>query len=247
MKIIPVIDIKGGIVVRGVAGERDSYRPVQSRLTDGHGVIEVAEALRDAFDVNDLYVADLDAILDRQPHESLYAELIARGFALHVDAGLRDARAATMLAELGVESVVAGLETIADPKHLTEMVEAVGPFRLVFSLDLQAGRPLVSAEHRERWPNEASEIAAIGYNAGIRRFIVLDLAAVGVDSGPATLPLCRELRERFDDIELITGGGIRNVDDLESLKKSGIDGVLIASALHNGAITRDDLLRLEGR
>ena len=31
MKILPVIDLKGGVVVRGVAGRRDEYRPIVSQ------------------------------------------------------------------------------------------------------------------------------------------------------------------------------------------------------------------------
>jgi uncharacterized protein related to proFAR isomerase len=37
-------------------------------------------------------------------------------------------------------------------------------------------------------------------------------------------------------VTLFTGGGIRGIEELRRLDRSIIDGVLIASALHNGSI-----------
>ena len=64
------------------------------------------------------------------------------------------------------------------------------------------------------------------------------LARVGTGIGPGTVGLCRELRAAYPDIELIAGGGVRNWDDVDRLGEAGADGVLVASALHEGTITR---------
>jgi phosphoribosylformimino-5-aminoimidazole carboxamide ribotide isomerase len=73
--------------------------------------------------------------------------------------------------------------------------------------------------------------------------IVLDLAQVGVGAGVATGNLCRQLRQRFAGLRLITGGGVRHEEDLTELAALGIDGVLVASALHDGRLMRNDLQR----
>ena len=88
------------------------------------------------------------------------------------------------------------------------------------------------------------EIARQCLSLGIRRMIVLDLASVGVGGGVAQLNLCQRLLEEDAELELITGGGVRDVTDLHTLKNAGIKGVLIASALHNGSITPQDLQTL---
>ncbi|MGL6094644.1 MAG: HisA/HisF-related TIM barrel protein, partial [Fimbriiglobus sp.] len=62
MRIIPVIDVLGGVVVRAVGGRRGEYRPVKSRLTRSTDPVEVARVLLDATGATELYVADLDAI-----------------------------------------------------------------------------------------------------------------------------------------------------------------------------------------
>ena len=244
VQIIPVIDIKEGIVVRGVAGERAVYRPVESCLTDSHQVVDVAHALRETFGVSRLYVADLDAIGGRPPHVELYRQLRAVGFELFIDAGLRSVVSAQALVDLGITNIIAGLETLTGPDLLSDLITKVGEERLIFSLDMQQGRPLLAEDAAENWPDEPFAIAKLAYAAGVRRMILLDLAAVGVGSGPAALPLCERVRGEFPDCEIITGGGIRGVNDLIELKRRKIDGVLIASALHNGSITREDLTRI---
>jgi phosphoribosylformimino-5-aminoimidazole carboxamide ribotide isomerase len=240
LKIVPVIDIKGGLVVRGVAGERGSYRPVRSRLTPSHAVVDVAEAIRREFGLSELYVADLDAILDDSPNVEIYRELATRGFQLIVDAGLRNVQRAATLLAVGVQSVVAGLETIPGPRLLRELTGEFGPDRVLFSLDLKHGRPLFAPD-ADFDSHEPLTIAALAYDAGIRCIIVLDLAAVGTGGGLSTLPLCREIQTRFPDVRAITGGGIRDRNDLRELRQTDVQGVLIASALHNRSITRDDL------
>jgi phosphoribosylformimino-5-aminoimidazole carboxamide ribotide isomerase len=114
-----------------------------------------------------------------------------------------------------------------------------GPERIVFSLDLLAGQAMGSLTGwRSREP---LEIAREAMAAGVRRMIVLDLARVGVRGGLGTLDLCRVLSAADPRLELITGGGIRGTDDLRELRDAGVDAALVASALHDGSLTRDAL------
>ena len=74
--------------------------------------------------------------------------------------------------------------------------------------------------------------------------LIITGAAVGSGEGPPHQETCLGWKERFPELELITGGGVRNLDDLLALKKAGVDGVLIASALHDGSLGRAELERL---
>jgi phosphoribosylformimino-5-aminoimidazole carboxamide ribotide isomerase len=91
----------------------------------------------------------------------------------------------------------------------------------------------------------ARQIADFAVQVGFRRLLVLDLAAVGVNRGPIGDLLCRELREAHPDIELITGGGVRDVEDLQRLASWGCDAALVASALHDGRLTADQVRQVE--
>ena len=115
--------------------------------------------------------------------------------------------------------------------------------RRPISLDLKAGLPLGRVE---LWPSaEPWAIAAHAIEAlGLRRLIVLDLANVGVGAGVGTEGLCTRLKRAYPEVQLTAGGGVRGIDDVKRLRALGVDRVLVASALHDGRITPDDLSRL---
>jgi len=239
MRIVPVLDLMHGQVVRGVGGARQQYQPLRSPLAASAFPLIVARAFRDHFGLSELYLADLDAIAGSPPAIGTFTALQAEGFRLLTDAGLRTAADATTLVAAGVSGIVAGQETMLGPEVLLELVERVGASRLVFSLDLKNGRPLTMAT---AWRNsDPWLIAAEVREMGIRRLLILDLARVGVGAGTGTEALCKLVRETCPGVELLAGGGVRGREDLERLRQCGVDGVLVASALHEGRLRAEDL------
>ncbi len=242
MKIIPVIDLKGGQVVRGIAGRRDEYRPIQSQLVQSCDPAAVAAAFA-GLGLREIYVADLDAITGAGPDFTSYWAITQQGPELLIDAGAGSReRAETLLAGTdGKCRIIVGLESLPNLSALVEIVGSLGPTQLIFSLDLMAGEPKTSSpELRELAP---LEIAALAWEFGLREIIVLDVAQVGTDSGPSTTELCQKIRRRLGpELRLISGGGIRGLDDLQALAQCGCDAALVASALHDGRITRGDLV-----
>jgi phosphoribosylformimino-5-aminoimidazole carboxamide ribotide isomerase len=235
VRIVGVLDLMGGVVVRGAGGRREHYRPVASALCPSPAPLDVALALRGAFGLSELYLADLDAITGAPPAWAVYQELRSAGFRLWVDAGLRTEEQGLALAGAGVETVVAGLETLAGPDVLAALARRLGE-RLVFSLDLRAGVPLSA------WPaGDARGIALDAVRRGVRRLLVLDLARVGEGQGTGTEALCADLAAACPGVELAAGGGVRGRDDLVRLKRAGVAVALAASALHDGRLTRGDL------
>ena len=238
MRILPVLDLLSGIVVRGVAGRRAEYRPVESVLTDTPTAGAVARAFRERLGLDTLYIADLDAILHDRPNPSLYRELFREGFKLLVDAGVRDASRARAVLDTAAAAVI-GLETLPDVTVLEQLTQDLGADRILFSLDLADGRPLGDTTS---WrSDDPFEMALEAHERGIRRIIVLDLAAVGVGAGVPTVALCRRLHAAVPDLRLITGGGVRGPADVQQLAPLGLDGVLVASALHDGRLAREHL------
>jgi len=231
MKIFPVLDIRGGQVVRAVAGRRAEYRPLESDLTDETTAAGVASALRRTLGLGEFYVADLDAILEDRPDWSDIRSLVDLGLSLTCDLGIRHVERACEAVGLGVARVVVGLESCPSPRALNEIVAAIGPERTVFSLDLMNGRPVSAGS---AWPEAPIEIARSARDAGATSLIVLDLAAVGETRGLLTRELCRAIRSdaALRAVELLTGGGIRRASDIDSLAEIPVDGVLISSALH---------------
>ncbi len=239
MRIIPVIDLKGGHVVRAVAGRREEYRPIDSELTRSSDPFTVCVFLRDRFRARELYCADLDAIGGAKPDHATYDRMALGLDRLWVDAGVRELPRALELREHGL-GVVLGLESLAGPEVLVQALERMPPASLAFSLDLKDGKPLTNASWVGR---SAGDIANHVLRLGVCKLIVLDLAQVGTGRGPAqnVLNLCTELHQAWPEVELVTGGGVRHVADLKLLESHGVSAALVASALHDGRIRPEDL------
>ena len=244
MPILPVLDLMHGQIVRGIAGERGTYRPIQSQLVQSAQPLAIAQAFRSYFGFIEFYLADLDAIQTGKPSLAIYEQLQHEGIQLWIDAGLHSDRDETLttLIEAKVPGIIVGLESVAGPEELEQIVHRTGTDCAVFSLDLKAGSPL---SHAERWHTaDPWQIAEKAIRMGVRRLIVLDLARVGIGAGVGTETLCVRLKETYPHVQLAAGGGVRGMDDVRRFYAQGVDHVLIASALHDGRLTREDAARL---
>jgi phosphoribosylformimino-5-aminoimidazole carboxamide ribotide isomerase len=240
MEILPVLDVLSGQVVRGIAGRRENYRPIESRIAPSCQPLDVARALHAHFGFTEFYLADLDALMGRPPALSIFTELQRAGFRLWVDAGIRTAEDAQPLVDAGVATLMAGLETLAGPDVLADLGRCHGPAHLVFSLDLKAGRPLTSSK---RWPLTPLKIVREAVALGIHRILVLDLTRVGVSQGTGTEELCAQILLEHPEVNVAAGGGVRGMNDLERLEKCGVRTALVASALHDGDLRPEEVRR----
>ena len=236
MRLIPVIDLAGGTVVHAVGGNRSQYRPLESALVAGSDPPSVAEAFA-AGGFAEVYIADLDAIAGAEPGLRIFEQIASAGLKLMIDAGTGDReKLESLIAALGpVEAnLVVGSETLTSPDLLSAAVGQYQASRIIFSLDLRRGDPIICCP---AWQGlSADEIINDAVRLGIRRVIVLDLARVGRQDGPAGVELCRRVRARHPELELIAGGGVRNANDLAELAAAGCDAALVATALHRGQL-----------
>jgi phosphoribosylformimino-5-aminoimidazole carboxamide ribotide isomerase len=118
-----------------------------------------------------------------------------------------------------------------------EASEAFGSEKIVVSLDLMDGKVLSKAEELQMM--SALQAAGRLQELGARQLIVLDLARVGSNDG-IDLPLLKALVEEVN-MEIYVGGGVRDIQDLKTLQQLGVSGALIATVLHTGKITAQQL------
>jgi len=225
------------VLARG--GRREAYAPVRSQLVDGGAASDplvLARAYRDVLGCDEWYVADLDALAGGAVQRALVRALAGLRGRLLVDAAVSSPERARELIADGATRVVVGLESLPSLDALGRIARAVGLERTAFSLDLRDGAPLAEA----RLSGTPLELARAAVTAGAGAIIVLDLARVssgrGVDSG-----LLEALRRAHPHVDLLAGGGIGTVRDLERLADAGLDGALVATALHDGTIRRGDV------
>ena len=125
MEIIPVIDLKGGVVVRARMGRRDQYRPIETPLSPTSDPVDVARGLMSVHPFAALYVADLDAILGRGDNCAALTRVKAAfpHLTLWVDNGIADVGGAQRWLDSGLGHLVLGSETQADDALVRRFAE----------------------------------------------------------------------------------------------------------------------------
>ncbi|MGH6801556.1 MAG: HisA/HisF-related TIM barrel protein [Methylocella sp.] len=228
IEVIPVLDLKCGVVVHARHGFRHSYAPIATSLAETSAPLDVVAGFLTVHPFRTIYAADLDRIESRGSHDQCL-DAISTAFpdvVFWADAGVRDGEEArSWLARHKRAHLVLGSESLAGHMVLEELAT---DGRIVLSLDYRGDsflgpKGLCDAPHL--WP---------------ARVIVMTLTRVGGGAGPDMERLA-EIKRRAPDVMLYAAGGLRGASDLMRLQQAGIRGVLVASALHDGRLTGADL------
>jgi phosphoribosylformimino-5-aminoimidazole carboxamide ribotide isomerase len=227
MQIIPVIDIKNGIVVHAKFGDRNNYAPIQSDLCKSTDIFDVVSVFWKAFHFTTVYIADLNAISSQADNARLLTEVLVAFpmITFWIDFGYpfcnNDFRHHNnFVPVLGSESFLE--ETIAELSKFNK--------KFILSLDYSGSGELGAKtlfKEPSLWPEN---------------IIIMSLPKVGSNQGP-DLDRLSAYSKNHPKHNIIAAGGIRDKKDLSFLMQLGIRNALVATALHNGKITPSDVIK----
>lgn len=230
MEIIPVIDLMNGHVVHAKRGERQHYQPIQSGLCRGSRPIDIVNALLRLYPFKRLYFADINAIQKNGDHADILTQLRDEhpNLDIWLDAGFSQSGSIEKWQRHGIQCVI-GSESLASITAFQDICKTC-PQAPVLSLDFRQTfiGPSGLDQTPTLWPDQ---------------IILMSLERVGSDLGPDFERLTH-FSKLLKNTMLYAAGGVRYLDDLWQLKRMGMTGVLVASALHTGMITRETLLAL---
>jgi HisA/HisF family protein len=232
MNVIPVLDLRGGVVVQARMGERHRYQPIVSPLSPTSAPVDVMRGLLTVHAFTTFYLADLDAIEATGDNAPALHRLRAEfpSLTLWVDNGVADVRAAKRWLNADLGHLVVGSESQKD-MALVRHVVAENPAdhdRVVLSLDFRGEAfqgPRALLDDVTAWP---------------QRLIVMTLARVGSGAGP-DFDRLRTIRDRAGGRDVYAAGGVRDGGDLAALRRAGIAGTLVATSLHDGRLRGSDI------
>ncbi len=233
MQVIPVIDLLNGEVVHAKKGLRQTYQPMQSPLCPSSDPLTVVAAIMAMHPFKQLYIADLNAI-QKLPNKtrSNYASIAQISLAypeleLWLDAGFQHSADLLEWQTLNV-SIILASENFHDMQDYLALSQQ---HEFILSLDFFSDGfhgPKALFKQAEDWPE---------------RVIIMSLSDVGANQGFNKARLV-EIMQSNKCSRLYAAGGIRDEQDLLSLKALGVHGALVASALHNQQISGASLSRL---
>ena len=230
MLVFPAIDLMNGQAVRLQQGRRDSAKVYSSNPPELARASAAAGAPR-------LHVVDLDAAFTggmQNNHETIRAILAATNMDVEVGGGVRTVEACEWLFALGARFAVMGTAAIKTPEVVTEACRRF-PGRIVVAVDAREGKVAV-----EGWTEDTTQDAlAVGLavaEAGAAAVLYTDIGRDGMRSGP-NLQATARLAAKIAPCPVIASGGMARLEDIDLVKTTGAQAVVIGKAIYEGMFT----------
>jgi phosphoribosylformimino-5-aminoimidazole carboxamide ribotide isomerase len=236
-KIIPAIDLKNRKCVSLVQGIPGTERV---SLNDPVGVARkwVDEG------ASVLHLIDLDGALEGNRLNRPIIESIVREFNVELQAGggIRSKEDASGLLNIGIDRVILGTAAINNPELVIELSRDFGSERIMVALDSKNGKVTTHG-----WA-KSSAFSAVGLGKkfeelGAGSILFTDINTEGLLEGVNPEPT-RELVEALE-IPVIASGGITTLSDIEVIKETGANGIVIGAALYVGNFELKEALEME--
>ncbi|HME56062.1 MAG TPA: HisA/HisF-related TIM barrel protein [Candidatus Lokiarchaeia archaeon] len=232
-RVVPVLDVKHGVAVHGVKGQREKYAPVDCSWCKDGDVRQLINGYQNEFGLQDLYAADLDAITEGTPSVEVYLQIkeLVLG-RIMIDAGITNMQGFHDLETYDFAEIILGTESVPSLSVFTDVINT-NRNDTIISFDVKMGHLL----------SPIKNLASAGLDNAFRRvealnpsaIIYLDLTGVGAKIG--VNPVARKLVDAAS-VPVFLGGGVKSANDLQEAKDAGFCGVLVATALQEGLIDR---------
>jgi phosphoribosylformimino-5-aminoimidazole carboxamide ribotide isomerase len=238
MIVIPAIDLKEGRCVRLIQGDFGRSTIYADNPVEMASLWKSKGAER-------LHVVDLDGSLAGVPrHEAVIRDIVAEtGLPLQVGGGIREMKTVEAYLGMGVRWVILGTAALRDPELVRNACREF-PDRVILGIDARGGQLAVQG-----WTERLAETAV----ALARRFeddrpaalVYTDIMRDGTETG-VNIESTRELSESVGIPVIASGGvsGMRDIENLMSIKGQGIFGVIAGKALYTGALNLVEAIAL---
>jgi phosphoribosylformimino-5-aminoimidazole carboxamide ribotide isomerase len=244
-EVVPAVDVQDGEVVQLVQGERGTGKrygdPVEAaeRWVEGGADTLHLVDLDGAFEGERVNAPAIQAIIDaRDAWASRGSEASpVAGEPVDVDVqyggGIRTHEDAIDLLDRGVDRVILGTAAVENP-DLVAAISDVHPDGVMVSLDAKDGEVVVSG-WTEGTGIDPAEAAARYEALGAGAILFTDVDVEGQQTGVRADVTARVVDAT--DIPVVASGGVAAVEDVVALANAGAAGVVVGTALYEGAFT----------
>jgi len=232
MILIPAIDLKQGQCVRLRQGNMDDSTVFSDDPVSMAGKWADQGAKR-------LHLVDLDGAFEGEPVNADVIESITEAYPdlpIQIGGGIRNIDTVEAYLAAGVEYVIIGTQAVRNPEFVTELCSEF-PGHVIVGIDAKDGMVAVQG-WAESSDQSAGHLAQRFEDQGVSAIVYTDISRDGMMQGvnvEATAALAQSI-----SVPVIASGGVTNIDDIKNLNKvkdSGIEGVIIGRALYERSIS----------
>jgi phosphoribosylformimino-5-aminoimidazole carboxamide ribotide isomerase len=233
MRIIIAIDIIGGKCVRLTRGD------FSTKVIYNSDPLEVARQIEDK-GIEYVHIVDLDGARNKKMENLKALEKIAWKTSLKIDfgGGLRSYDDLLTALNAGARQVTVGSIAVTDPVLFIEWLSKLGQEKLILGADC-INRKVSTGGWLENSDIDIISFISDYYTKGVKYSICTDIKKDGMLKGPSTA-LYKDILNSVK-IKLIASGGISSLKDIEDIRNTGCEGVIIGKAVYEGKITLKNL------
>lgn len=241
MQIIPAIDIKSGKCVRLFQGKFEQVTEYA-----GHPWEIANEYANNG--AKSLHIVDLDGAKNGNPVQtSLIAQICQLdSLKVQIGGGIRTHRHLKILFADHAARVVVGSMAVINPEEVKSWMKEFGPEKIVIALDVlmdKNNQPIVLTDGWQTQSKQSLWKLIDSYmDAQLKYVLCTDVIRDGTLQGP-NFELYEECLKRYPELSLQASGGISSLDDLVTLKKLNLYGVIIGKALYEKRFTLQEALQ----
>jgi phosphoribosylformimino-5-aminoimidazole carboxamide ribotide isomerase len=233
MLVIPAVDILGGKCVRLVRGDPKKNKVYYENPLEAAQLLENQGA-------EFIHIIDLDAALgfgqNMQPIKEILENVSVK---VQIGGGIRTLKKADSLLKLGAYRVIFGTTAVQNPRLVEEAVSCFGSKKVAVAIDEKEGKVAVHG-----WKNKSKiDYLDLARTFEVMRVGALIFTSIGVDGtlkGPQiekTVNLVKTV-----NIPVIASGGVAVLEDLVELSGTGVEGVVVGTALYEKKFTLKEAL-----
>jgi len=226
--LYPAIDILNGRAVRLYKGDKN-------KVTDYGEPVEIARQW-ESCGAEYLHVVDLDGAFSGVQTNLKTVERIAAATNLPIQlgGGVRSLDAVRRALAAGATRVIIGTAAFTSPNFLREALDLFGAEKIIAGLDSKDGFAAIKG-WAEKFALKAEDAAIDLFNKGVRTIVFTDIFRDGALTG-VNIPLTAQIKA-ISGLEVIASGGLASLNEIKSLRRAGIDGLILGKAIFDKIFT----------
>ncbi|QCI19687.1 MAG: 1-(5-phosphoribosyl)-5-[(5-phosphoribosylamino)methylideneamino]imidazole-4-carboxamide isomerase [Buchnera aphidicola (Brevicoryne brassicae)] len=195
-----------------------------------------------------IHLVDLDGAKNSKNRqlELLKKILSYTNIPIQIGGGIRNAKDIEILLNLGAKRVVIGSSAIINKDEVKEWLNNYGSDAIVLALDIHITNNSKKEIYINGWQKKTNysleEIIQYFFSSQLKHVLCTDISKDGTLLGP-NIKLYLEIVKSFKDIEFQASGGVSALQDIISLKKTGVQNVIVGRSLLEKKFTIEEALQ----
>ena len=234
MNLIASVYIKDNKVVKVKSGDFRTLKFYQE------SPIDLVKRFED-LGVKDIYFVDLGSAKMHEKNNFILLEMISQFSSIKINysGGLRNSENVSSAFINGANMVTLGSMPVYDKNIFLNCLTTWGFKKIVMAVDIWKNNLRINGWKHQTKIDPLDHIDYFS-NKGLKNIKVTDISKDGTLDGPP-FSLYKKILKKYPQMNMITGGGIRNIKDIEKLKDIGIKNVIFGRAFYEGNITLNEL------